>query len=45
MRLPTGDEDKGLGIGATDYGLSTEIGIDKDRPGRPSHRRSEDASR
>lgn len=33
VRLPTGDEDKGLGIGATDYGLSTEIGIDKDGGG------------
>jgi hypothetical protein len=33
VRLPTGDEDKGLGIGATDYGLSTEIGIDKDSGG------------
>lgn len=26
-RLPTGDEDKGLGIGATDYTLNTEIGV------------------
>jgi hypothetical protein len=33
VRLATGDEDKGLGIGATDYGLSTEIGIDKDGGG------------
>lgn len=33
VRLPTGDEDKGLGIGATDYGLTTEIGIDKDGGG------------
>ena len=33
VRLPTGDEDKGLGIGATDYGLSTEIGVDKDGGG------------
>ncbi len=33
VRLPTGDEDKGLGIGATDYGLGTEIGIDRDAGG------------
>ncbi|MFZ5635076.1 MAG: hypothetical protein ACOY82_00670 [Pseudomonadota bacterium] len=29
VRLPTGDEDKGLGLGTTDYGLSGEIGVDK----------------
>jgi hypothetical protein len=33
VRLATGDEDKGLGVGATDYGLSAEIGIDKDAGG------------
>lgn len=33
VRLPTGDEDKGLGIGATDYGLSAEFGVDKPRGG------------
>ena len=33
VRLPTGDEDKGLGIGTTDYGLSSEFGIDKDGGG------------
>jgi hypothetical protein len=33
VRLPTGSEDKGLGIGATDYGLSTEIGVDKNGGG------------
>lgn len=27
VRLPTGDEDKGLGVGATDYGLAGEIGV------------------
>lgn len=33
VRLPTGDEGKGLGIDATDYGLSAEFGIDKDAGG------------
>ncbi len=28
VRLPTGDEDKGLGVGALDGALSTEIGYD-----------------
>lgn len=26
-RLPTGDEDSGLGVGATDYGIVTEAGV------------------
>ena len=26
-RLPTGDEDKGLGVGATDYAVVTEVGV------------------
>ncbi|MCC7249736.1 MAG: hypothetical protein IT473_14025 [Lysobacter sp.] len=33
VRLPTGDEGKGLGIDTTDYGLSAEFGIDKDAGG------------
>ncbi len=33
VRLSTGDEDKGLGVGTTDYGLSTELGIDKEGGG------------
>ena len=33
VRLPTGDEDKGLGIDATDYGLSAEFGVEKDAGG------------
>lgn len=28
VRLPTGDEDKGLGVGATDYMVDAEIGAD-----------------
>jgi hypothetical protein len=28
-RLPTGDEDKGLGVGTTDYGLSGELGVNQ----------------
>jgi hypothetical protein len=32
-RLPTGDEDKGLGVGATDYVASTELGWDGDPGG------------
>jgi hypothetical protein len=27
VRLPTGDETKGLGVGATDYAISTEVGV------------------
>ena len=33
VRLPTGDDKRGLGVGATDYGLTTEVGIDKARGG------------
>jgi len=33
VRLPTGDEDKGLGVGATDYVASTELGWDGDPGG------------
>ena len=33
MRLPTGDEDKGLGVGATDYVAMTELGWDGDAGG------------
>lgn len=33
VRLPTGDASKGTGIGATDYGLQSELGIDLDRGG------------
>ncbi|MEQ1492035.1 MAG: transporter [Terricaulis sp.] len=29
VRLPTGDDDKGLGVGTTDYGLSGELGINQ----------------
>lgn len=29
VRLPTGDDDKGLGVGATDYALAGEVGINK----------------
>ncbi|TXH72321.1 MAG: hypothetical protein E6Q88_06480 [Lysobacteraceae bacterium] len=32
-RLSTGDEDKGLGLGATDYGLSAELGYNADGGG------------
>lgn len=32
-RLSTGDEDKGLGLGTTDYGLSAELGYDGDKGG------------
>jgi hypothetical protein len=28
VRLPTGDDDKGLGTGATDYGLNAEVGAE-----------------
>ena len=30
VRLPTGDEAKGLGLGVTDYGLTAELGRDAD---------------
>jgi hypothetical protein len=33
VRLPTGDEDKGLGVGATDYVALTELGWDGDAGG------------
>jgi hypothetical protein len=33
VRLPTGDEDKGLGVGATDYVALTELGWDGDPGG------------
>ena len=33
VRLPTGDEDKGLGVGATDYVALTELGWDADAGG------------
>jgi hypothetical protein len=33
VRLPTGDEDKGLGVGATDYVASIELGWDGDPGG------------
>jgi len=33
VRLPTGDEDKGLGVGATDYVAMTELGWDGDPGG------------
>jgi hypothetical protein len=33
VRLATGNENKGLSAGATDYGLATEFGIDKDNGG------------
>ena len=33
VRLPTGDDKRGLGVGVADYGLTTEIGIDKARGG------------
>lgn len=33
VRLPTGNEDRGLGVGATDYGLNTEVGIDRGHGG------------
>ncbi|MGE0741943.1 MAG: hypothetical protein AB7O98_11435 [Hyphomonadaceae bacterium] len=29
VRLPTGDDDKGLGVGVTDYGLSGEVGLNQ----------------
>ena len=29
VRLPTGDENKGLGVGTTDYGLSGELGVNQ----------------
>lgn len=29
VRLPTGDEDAGLGVGATDYQLGGEVGVNK----------------
>ncbi len=29
VRLPTGDEDAGLGVGATDYQLAGEVGVNK----------------
>lgn len=29
VRLPTGDDDKGLGVGVTDYGLSGEVGVNQ----------------
>lgn len=29
VRLPTGDESKGLGVGVVDYGLSGEIGLNE----------------
>ena len=33
VRLPTGDDKRGLGIGTTDYALTAEAGIDNDRGG------------
>jgi hypothetical protein len=33
VRLPTGNENEGTGIGATDYGLQSEVGYDLDRWG------------
>lgn len=33
VRLPTGDQDKGLGVGATDYVALTELGWDGDAGG------------
>ncbi|MFT3727204.1 MAG: hypothetical protein QM759_05210 [Terricaulis sp.] len=33
VRLPTGDDNKGLGVGATDYGLGGELGVAKDAGG------------
>lgn len=33
VRLPTGDDDKGLGSGAVDYGLASEVGAEFDRGG------------
>jgi hypothetical protein len=33
VRLPTGDAHKGTGVGATDYGLQSEVGIDRNRGG------------
>jgi hypothetical protein len=32
-RLPTGDEERGLGVGAVDYGLVTEVGVSGDDGG------------
>jgi hypothetical protein len=32
-RLPSGDEEKGLGVGAVDYGLGTEFGVSSDAGG------------
>lgn len=29
VRLPTGDEDRGLGVGTTDYSLAGEVGVNK----------------
>jgi hypothetical protein len=33
VRLPTGNERDGTGVGATDYGLQSEVGLDEDRWG------------
>lgn len=33
VRLPTGDDDKGLGAGATDYGASAEVGAELGKGG------------
>lgn len=32
-RLPTGDEERGLGVGAVDYGLVTEVGVSSNSGG------------
>ncbi len=32
-RLPSGDEDRGLGVGTVDYGLVTEVGVSSDAGG------------
>jgi len=33
VRLPSGDDDKGLGVGAVDYALLTEVGVSNDLGG------------
>ena len=33
VRLPTGNAREGTGVGATDYGLQSEVGLDQDRWG------------
>lgn len=33
VRLPTGDDDKGLGTGATDYGVTAEVGAELSKGG------------